>query len=152
METIGFALANKLIDLDNERADTGSTAVASAGDGAAHVDMIGRHHGHRVDVPMSVRVSMSFERLMGYSQLEIREWFSREGETALFQVIRTEGWARFMELDFDAKWEGKCEYSLYVMCSTKWTTRVPCLLHCHNSFGNEGNLSKRVLSFIRLPV
>jgi hypothetical protein len=148
LEKIGLTLAKYLIEIER----TELSPSGSLGDGAPHDDMNGLRSGDRIDVPMSVRVSASFERLLGYSQSDVRQWFAREGETALFQLIRADGWSRLMELDFDAKWEGKSEYCLYVMCLTKWKTSVPCLLHCTNSFGSEGNLSKRMMSFIRLPV
>ena len=149
LEQLGFRLAKQLVEM--ERAERGGHATP-LGDHAIHDDVMGRARGASMDVAMSVRASASFERLLGYTQSEVRQWFAREGEAALLQLIRADGWARLLELDFDARWEGKSEYSLYVMCATKWKTPLPCLLHCTNSFGNDGNLSKRLISFIRLPV
>ena len=158
LEQAGLKLAKKLIEPERtEHAEPGPSASLDDGPQSAqsHDDMTrpGRqyHNGISIDIPMSVRVSASFERLLGYSQSEVRQWFAREGETALFQLIRADSWSRFMELDFEARWDGRPECCLYVMCLTKWNTSIPCLLHCTNSFGNEGILSKRIMSFIRLP-
>ena len=147
LEQLGLALADQL-----QRTARASASVAPR-DAERGDELSGgaRVTASSLPVPMSVVCSASFERLLGYSQSELRRWFARDGEAALLQLIRADGWARWLELDFSARWEGKSEYSLYAQCARKWSTSVSCLLHTANTFDGDGSLCERHMTFIRLP-
>ena len=104
-----------------------------------------------LESPMFVQVNASFERLFGYSQCEMVANFERDMDKAYYKLLQPNCWPTIMELDFASRWQRRYEYRQYVVCRTRWSAEVPCLLCCTNKFDRSRQLSEQHMSFIPLP-
>jgi hypothetical protein len=105
-----------------------------------------------IRIAMEVQVNPSFERLFGYSQLEMRQQFIRLGHKAIYGLIRHEEWPTLLRLDHIAKWCMLSEYQMSAVCISKWNNRVLCWLHCSLLFSDRGDLREYRMRFIPLPL
>ena len=105
----------------------------------------------RVEESLSVQANSAFERLLGYSQTELREASVLYGEKALYGLFSTAAWPRVLELDKDIKLGRRREWSALVVSVSKRKSEVPCLLHCLSRFDDGGRVCVSYLTFMALP-
>ena len=104
-----------------------------------------------IEVQMWLQVNSSFERLLGYSQSELRSMFLTDGEKVWYQLVRSDAWESLMLLEKEMKWNMRKEYRVYVMLINKWQVEVPCLLHALYIFDNTGRQQESRISIVPLP-
>ena len=102
-------------------------------------------------VPMSVQCNSAFERLLGYSQSELRQLFLAHGDAALYTLFAADDWAALMQLDKDVKLGRRVEYRVFLRAVTCRRSTIGCLLHVQNEFDCDGKTCVTYLSFTPLP-
>ena len=105
---------------------------------------------HAIEVSMSVQANCALERLLGFSQSELRQAFLLDGEKALYGLIHRSHWQQLADLSNDVKWERRREFRVQVSCTTRLGSTMPCILRCLNEFDDSGQPCTTYLSF--LPV
>jgi hypothetical protein len=106
------------------------------------------HPMHTIEVIMSVQANCALERLLGYSQSELRQAFVMYGEKALYRLIQRDKWPELMDLNKQVKWERRKEFWMQVSCTTKYGVEISCILHSRNEFDSEGEPCTTYLSFL----
>ena len=103
-----------------------------------------------ISVSMLAQVNRAFERLLGFSQAEVRASFVLTGETALYALLRPDGWAELMDLTRQAKMLQRTEFRMRCTAVTRAQQELPCVLSAHYQ-REDGKVMAGFLSFIPLP-
>ena len=101
-----------------------------------------------IRVSMSAQVNCEFERLMGYSQAEVRASFMSSGERAVYGLLRSDDWAQLMDLTREVKLMRRTEFRIRCTALTRAQQEVPCVLCVACQLDAEGKPSATFLSFI----
>jgi PAS domain-containing protein len=104
-----------------------------------------------VELSHAVQVNAAFERLLGYSQAELRSLYVSQGERVLYRLLRSDVWETVLVLDKEVKWEMRSDYRIYAVCLNKWQTELPCLLHAMVDYDEDGYQRETRLIFVPLP-
>ena len=104
-----------------------------------------------LELSNQVQVNAAFERLLGYSQAELRSLYVSQGERAFFRLLRSDSWETVLVLDKEIKWEMRSDYRIYAVCLTKWQTELPCLMHGMQEYDEDGYQKETRVIFVPLP-
>ena len=104
-----------------------------------------------VEVPMSVLCNAALERLLGFTQNELRELFSEQGDKALYGLVSEDDWPELMQLDKHIRLGWKEEGRLLVMAVNKRHEGVQCVLSMQSELDRNGKLFVTYVSFAPLP-
>ena len=100
---------------------------------------------------MSVQCNAAFERLLGYSQSELRELFSEAGDKALFGLVSADDWAALLQLDKALRLGWKQHGSLLVTAVDSRQQTVPCVLSVQSELDAKRKPYATYFSFTPLP-
>ena len=104
-----------------------------------------------LEVAMTVHSNAAFERLLGYSQSELRQLFISQGERAFYGLFAEEDWPLLMALDKQVRWGRRDDFRIAVTALDRRHERLSCLLHGTAQYDREGKWLVTYLSFIPLP-
>lgn len=104
-----------------------------------------------VEVAMSVVCNSAFERLLGFTQSEVRELWSSDGDKALYGLIAEDDWAALLQVDKEVRLGWRREGCLLVSALDRRRERVRCVLQVQSELDVKGKPLVTYLSFTPLP-
>ena len=104
-----------------------------------------------IRVSMAAQVNREFERLLGYSQAEVRASFLQWGEKAMYGLLRPEDWPEVMDLNREAKMMKRTDFRARCTAITRTQQEVPCVLSGSYQHNGDGMVIATFLSFLPLP-
>ena len=104
-----------------------------------------------IRVGIVAQVNAAFERLLGYSQAEVRASFAELGEKAMFALVKPTAWPELMDLTREAKMMRRSDFRMRCIAITRAQQEVPCVLSASYQRDGEGRVVTTFFSFLPLP-
>jgi len=102
-------------------------------------------------VSMGVHVNAEFERLFGYTQVDVRRLFVREGTRALHKFRRLDSVAESHMARVASVLEAASDSTYLDVIVNKWGSEVHCLCHVHMAHDDNGAVLETVFSWMPMP-